>query len=817
MNVPVDPVLPGLPQVLQPEVVLDVLKPAFILNDNGLELVDVKVFDVRYNPGKKCVILYQLTLKNRTGGRSVKQLLSGQLLRYGERAKPPSEDLTQRYASYPGAMLQLPFVSLPTLHMVGYVFPLDPYIPWLFEVLDPLVVKRELNHAWKDEEYTIKNVNIRFLGYTPQTRATFLYVIRPDKKTIQQALPLLIGKTTVQKSPAQLFDTAQALWQAANGQLRLARPVGCLPSLRLILQEHIQGERLGALAGSQSFVDISRRTARAIATMHSLSLALPGQRTIQTEVKVLNRWTDVLTHIQPRLANRIEQLRDRLFHLTEEHFRATGPVHGDFHHTNVLVSGGEVTLIDMDELAYGDQMVDVGRFLASLRIPSLRVFGNTSALAEAREAFLVEYAVRAPVDERRVRIYEANSLLTSAGSSFRIQRPRWPEEVEIILDEAERVLDIAACSSPFLVHQPTSGGIMKPQTANPEKVMKWGTDTTKRRFIQALEDMYRATARHSHGAVLVLAPQPEELSAAIRERGLYVAALDVLKKLVYIGLENGQETAMAQAIIRALKLPSESFNTVVLSEIMHEVHSSASLLVLKKAWRLVRPGGRLIVTVPNRVILPREDREGQLDQRDLSRLLRTLGKPSLSTDQPLHWVMMYVTKDAPTREVLDHSKNARLRVLSRLCCGEVVELGCGKGHLAKAIWNRGHQVMGIDRNARSIQLAKKLYPQIPFVRADIRKLEFPDASFDTTVLSEVLEHVNQAASTQILDKAWSLIRPGGRLVVSVPNENLIRHPNHVRQFNIRSLKAVLKQYGRPKLVADQPYKWLVMYVDRRQS
>jgi len=179
--------------------------------------------------------------------------------------------------------------------------------------------------------------------------------------------------------------------------------------------------------------------------------------------------------------------------------------------------------------------------------------------------------------------------------------------------------------------------------------------------------------------------------------------------------------------------------------------------------------------------------------------------------------MSYITKDAPAQETLDRTNQARLRTISRLCRGEVIELGCGKGHLSKAIWDRGHQVTGVDLNMKSIQKAKKLYPHIPFIRTDIRDLKLPEESFDTAVLSEVLEHVPEVQGNEILNKAWNLIRPGGRLVVSVPNEDSIRHPNHVRQFNIWGLKVLLRSYGTPRQVDDQPYKWLVMYVNRSRD
>ena len=66
----------------------------------------------------------------------------------------------------------------------------------------------------------------------------------------------------------------------------------------------------------------------------------------------------------------------------------------------------------------------------------------------------------------------------------------------------------------------------------------------------------------------------------------------------------------------------------------------------------------------------------------------------------------------------------------------------------------------------------------------------------------------------MLVKAWKLLAPGGRLIVSVPNQDCVPHPNHVREFDRRSLKKVLGRWGRPRLITDQPYKWLMMTVEK---
>jgi hypothetical protein len=66
----------------------------------------------------------------------------------------------------------------------------------------------------------------------------------------------------------------------------------------------------------------------------------------------------------------------------------------------------------------------------------------------------------------------------------------------------------------------------------------------------------------------------------------------------------------------------------------------------------------------------------------------------------------------------------------------------------------------------------------------------------------------------MLDRAFSLVAPGGRLIVTVPNEDSIPHPNHVQHFDRAALEALLRPYGDAVLCVEQPYKWLLAWVAR---
>lgn len=69
----------------------------------------------------------------------------------------------------------------------------------------------------------------------------------------------------------------------------------------------------------------------------------------------------------------------------------------------------------------------------------------------------------------------------------------------------------------------------------------------------------------------------------------------------------------------------------------------------------------------------------------------------------------------------------------------ILDLGCGTGHLAGTIGERGASVVGLDASAEMIERARETYPDRRFVRADARSFasEF-DEPFDAVFSNAAL-------------------------------------------------------------------------------
>ena len=220
-------------------------------------------------------------------------------------------------------------------------------------------------------------------------RAALKYdILSEDSRTQIPELRHLVGKIDARREPARLFAGHWAVWRSTRGRVSVAPPVGYLAVSRLSLQEFLTGRRLSDLTTAGELTGRARRAARDIARVHALNLPVIKQRSLGKEVAGLDRWTQVLAQVRPAQAQRLQRIRERLVSELSRRMEVKATVHADFHLANILVDKGVVMLIDWDQVAHGDPMIDVGRFLASLRVASLRLEGKPDAHAGVEDGFI---------------------------------------------------------------------------------------------------------------------------------------------------------------------------------------------------------------------------------------------------------------------------------------------------------------------------------------------------------------------------------------------------------------------------------------------
>ncbi len=113
-------------------------------------------------------------------------------------------------------------------------------------------------------------------------------------------------------------------------------------------------------------------------------------------------------------------------------------------------------------------------------------------------------------------------------------------------------------------------------------------------------------------------------------------------------------------------------------------------------------------------------------------------------------------------------QDRRLAMIARYAPLEgrrILDTGCGLGMYVGAFRRFSGEVYGIDIAPDRIAQASRELPNLQVASAE--RLPFEDGSFDVVLSHEVWEHVQDDRAAA--DEAVRVLRPGGRLVVFVPN------------------------------------------------
>jgi SAM-dependent methyltransferase len=189
-------------------------------------------------------------------------------------------------------------------------------------------------------------------------------------------------------------------------------------------------------------------------------------------------------------------------------------------------------------------------------------------------------------------------------------------------------------------------------------------------------------------------------------------------------------------------------------------------------------------------------------------------------------------KFLPSVEALVRLVGSRhVRFLSRgLAAGaRILDVGCGRGVHLGALADRGFEVHGFEVSERA---ARGVDPRATVaIAAELRDARYPAGFFDKVILWHVLEHLRDPMGT--LEEVRRILRPGGRLVVAVPNFGSLQArwagptwfhldpPRHLFHFPVRALERMLEAADFRVLshhhfsLRQNPFGWVQSALNRR--
>lgn len=102
----------------------------------------------------------------------------------------------------------------------------------------------------------------------------------------------------------------------------------------------------------------------------------------------------------------------------------------------------------------------------------------------------------------------------------------------------------------------------------------------------------------------------------------------------------------------------------------------------------------------------------------------------------------------------------------------VLDAGCGVGRLTRRLLRRGCAVVGLDFAAARLQYLAEGTRRAALVMGDLTRPPLREKCFDKIACLQVIEHLPTAEMRlQLLERLRDLLRPGGRLVLTVYHDS----------------------------------------------
>lgn len=415
-----EPALPGLATLLDADAFAELLRVAV----SGLATATVRPVYVRYKPGTRCLVSYELDV---AGARVLAHASAYASARRVSGKAPASPDVPRP--------LGAPRVAIEEQRIVVSLFPEDS-------------VLKSLGRLWAStaDSRLLKKV---LPGRPALWRGTLdVLAYKPGRRCVARLTGAHSARTILKAYTTSGFGRAWIGNKAFRscGLMRVARLVGRSRRHHLLALEWLPGDRLADLiARGHADGDCLRRVGVALAMLHGqpgCGLSAHGRDAGREALEAVARGIGSLC---PGLADRATRLAreigSALARSSAESSAEDRPLHGDFYAQQVLVASETINVIDLDRASLGDPRADLANLAAHLECDALDGGLAPAAVPSLRTALLAGYQEVAPWPlAGSIDVHTAAALLRLAPRPFRTRQTDWPARTTAILDRAESLL-----------------------------------------------------------------------------------------------------------------------------------------------------------------------------------------------------------------------------------------------------------------------------------------------------------------------------------------------------------------------------------------
>ncbi len=172
------------------------------------------------------------------------------------------------------------------------------------------------------------------------------------------------------------------------------------------------------------------------------------------------------------------------------------------------------------------------------------------------------------------------------------------------------------------------------------------------------------------------------------------------------------------------------------------------------------------------------------------------------------------------KALINNFYNELFKMVKPLKANSILDIGCGEGFTLKKLEEGkiGKNNEGVDYSRDAVSLGKRIYPELKLFEGNVYGLKYKDKSFDLSLCTEVLEHLDDPVKA-----VKEIKRVSSKYVVfSVPNEpffimaNFLRgkylknfgnHPEHINHWTAIGFERFLKKQGLTVIKSKHPFAW----------
>ena len=158
--------------------------------------------------------------------------------------------------------------------------------------------------------------------------------------------------------------------------------------------------------------------------------------------------------------------------------------------------------------------------------------------------------------------------------------------------------------------------------------------------------------------------------------------------------------------------------------------------------------------------------------------------------------------------------------------GLACDLGCGPGHVARYLHDRGVRMCGVDLSPDMIEQARELNPEIEFCQGDMRSLEVPSEEWAGIAAFYAIVNLPPGDVLLAVREMWRVLESEGLLVLSFHIGDTVEHVEDLWGcavcldfyfFHVQEVTGHLRAAGFEigEIVEREPYAPDVEYQSRR--